>query len=222
MEGRQPVGMDAATAELFPDSFEESALGLIPKGWRVGILGDVIDIFDSKRIPLSNRERLKRQGDYPYYGAASIMDYIDDYIFDGIYILMGEDGSVIDSNEFPIIQYAWGRFWVNNHAHVLQGSNSISNEHLMLFLKQINISAYVTGAVQLKVNQSNLKRIPFIIPDHKISKCFEKQISPLYELLRANIEQSRTLATIRDTLLPKLMSGEIRVKEAETMIEEVV
>ena len=83
MAGNQPVGMDAATANLFPDSFEESALGLIPKGWKVGTVGDVIDIFDSKRIPLSNKERLKRQGHYLYYGAASVMDYIDDYLFDG-------------------------------------------------------------------------------------------------------------------------------------------
>ena len=80
----------------------------------------------------------------------------------------------------------------------------------MLFLKQTNISAYVTGAVQLKVNQGNLKRIPFTIPNHKISECFGKKICPLYALLRANTEQSRTLANIRDTLLPKLMSAGIK------------
>jgi type I restriction enzyme S subunit len=175
--GRQPAGMDTATADLFPDEFEESSLGLIPKGWRVVKLGDVISIYDAKRIPLSGRERSTRQGKYPYYGAASVMDFIDDYLFDGIYILVGEDGSVIDNNDHPIVQYVWGKFWVNNHAHVLQGSSGISNEHLMLFLKITNIRAYITGAVQLKINQGNLCRIPFIMPSEKLCILFAEKIS---------------------------------------------
>jgi type I restriction enzyme S subunit len=218
--GRQPAGMDTATADLFPDEFEESSLGLIPKGWRVVKLGDVISIYDAKRIPLSGRERSTRQGKYPYYGAASVMDFIDDYLFDGIYILVGEDGSVIDNNDHPIVQYVWGKFWVNNHAHVLQGSSGISNEHLMLFLKITNIRAYITGAVQLKINQGNLCRIPFIMPSEKLCILFAEKISNLYALFRANQEQYLTLATLRDTLLPKLMSGEIRVKEAEKIIND--
>jgi type I restriction enzyme, S subunit len=220
MEGRQPVGMDAATAALFPDAFEESELGMIPKGWEITSLVKVIDIYDSKRVPLSAREREKRRGIYPYYGAAALMDYVDDFLFDGIYILVGEDGSVLDDNDRPVIQYVWGKFWVNNHAHVLQGANGISSEHLMLFLQQTNISPYVNGAVQLKLNQSNLFRIPFLLPDAKISNEFNRKISHLYKLYRFNTEQSRNLATLRDFLLPKLMSGEIRVKEAEKMVGE--
>ncbi|MFW9262649.1 restriction endonuclease subunit S [Nostoc sp. CALU 546] len=215
MEGRQPAGMDAATAELFPDEFEESALGIIPKGWKQVSLGDVLKIYDSKRIPLSSRERAQRQGNYPYYGAASVMDYVDDYLFEGVYVLMGEDGSVIDDDDHPILQYVWGKFWVNNHAHVLQGANDISSEHLMLFLKQTNIRPYVTGAVQPKLNQGNLFRIPFLLPSSQISVVFGSELSRFYALFRSNCEQSRSLASIRDTLLPKLLSGEIRVKEAE-------
>lgn len=221
MEGRQPAGMDAATAALFPDSFEDLPIGEIPKGWTAVSLGDVITLYDSRRIPLSNRERAQRQGKYPYYGAASVMDYVDDYLFDGVYILMGEDGSVIDRNDHPVIQYIWGKFWVNNHAHVLQGSNGVSNEHLMLFLKQINICPYVTGAVQLKLNQGNLRCIPFILPSPQVCHAFGANVSRFYAHFRANHEQSLTLATIRDTLLPKLMSGEIRVKEAEEILEDV-
>ncbi len=215
MEGRQPAGMDAATAELFPDEFEESALGMIPKGWKQVSLGDVLKIYDSKRIPLSSRERAQRQGNYPYYGAASVMDYVDDYLFEGVYVLMGEDGSVIDDDDHPILQYVWGKFWVNNHAHVLQGANDISSEHLMLFLKQTNIRPYVTGAVQPKLNQGNLFRIPFLLPSSQISVVFGSELSRFYALFRSNCEQSRSLASIRDTLLPKLLSGEIRIKEAE-------
>lgn len=96
----------------------DSELGKIPKGWKVGTLGQIVDNFDSKRIPLSRRERESRKGKYPYYGATSIMDYIDDYIFDGIHILMAEDGSVMDNNERPVLQYVWGKFWVKNTTHI--------------------------------------------------------------------------------------------------------
>lgn len=221
MEGREPTGMDAATAALFSDSFEDSPLGEIPRGWKAASLGDIIALYDSRRIPLSNRERAQRQGQYPYYGAASVMDYVDDYLFDGVYVLMGEDGSVIDDKDHPVIQYVWGKFWVNNHAHVLQGANGISNEHLMLFLKQINIHPYVIGAVQPKLNQGNLRCIPFVLPSPKVCDVFRVNVSRLYALFRANYDQSYSLATIRDTLLPKLISGEIRVKEVEKIVEAV-
>ena len=215
MEGRAPAGMDAETAALFPDGFEESELGMVPKGWEVVKLEDVIEIHDSKRVPLSGRVRIQRQGPYPYYGAASVMDYVDDYIFDGIYILMAEDGSVIDDKDHPVIQYVWGKFWVNNHAHILKGANDINDEHLMLFLKQLNIQPYVTGAVQPKLNQRNMKRIPFVKPSPQLCEIFSHRISSLFARIRANTEESRTLAALRDALLPKLISGEIRVGGAE-------
>lgn len=219
MEGRQPYGIDAETAALFPDSFEESRLGKIPKGWKVGTLGDVIIIHDSKRVPLSSLERAKHRGPYPYYGAASILDYVDSYLFDGIYILMGEDGSVIDEEDHPVIQYVWGRFWANNHAHVLQGNTGITAEHILLFLQQVNIRPYVTGAVQPKLNQTNMIQIPFLLPPKEICAKFGQILSIIFANYRANSEQSQTLILIRDTLLPKLLSGEIRVKDAEKFVE---
>ncbi len=181
------------------------------ESWKVGKLGDVITNFDSKRVPVANRERAQRQGKYPYYGAASVMDYVDDYLFDGIYVLMGEDGSVVDEEGHPVIQYVWGKIWVNNHAHVLQGSNGICNEHLYLFLKDVNILPYITGAVQPKINQANMNSIPFPLPPMELRKKFEEFVSPLFAKIRANDEESRTLASLRDSLLPKLMRGEVRV-----------
>ena len=180
--------------------------------WELGRLGDVITNFDSKRIPLSHRERAQRQGKFPYYGAASVMDYIDDYLFDGVYVLMAEDGSVIGDDDHPVLQYVWGRFWVNNHAHILKGTNGICDEHLYLFLREVNILPYVTGAVQPKLNQANMNSIPFTIPPEELCKKFEEYVSPLFAYIRANQEESRTLASLRDTLLPKLMSGEVRVQ----------
>ena len=109
----------------------------------VGVLDDAIEIHDSKRIPLNSRQRVERQGHYPYYGATGIMDHVDDYLFDGVYVLVGEDGSVIDDEDHPVVQYVCGQFWVNNHAHVLKGKERITEEYLFFFLKQVNVRAFV-------------------------------------------------------------------------------
>ena len=209
LDGRQPTGIDPANATLFPAAFQESTVGHIPQGWKATRLGEVIEIADSKRIPLSGREREQRKGPFPYHGAASVMDHIDEFLFDGIYVLMGEDGSVINVDGTPVLQYVWGKFWVNNHAHVLRGKNGIGTEHLLLHLKNCNIAPFVNGAVQPKLNQGNMNRIEFILPPPEIGKCFSKMINPLFAQIRANTEQSRTLATLRDSLLPKLLSGQL-------------
>ena len=215
LDGRVPVGMDAETAAMFPEHFDHKADGVVPTGWRATTLGEVIEISDSKRIPLSGREREARQGKYPYHGAASVMDYVDDFLFDGIYALMGEDGSVVDDDGTPVLQYVWGKFWVNNHAHVLRGKNGISTEHLLLHLKGCNIAPFVNGAVQPKLNQGNMNRIPFMLPPPEIGQAFARTIEPLFAQIRANTEQSRTLATLRDTLLPKLLNGELSTLKLE-------
>lgn len=221
-EGREPEGMDAATAALFPAEFEESAVRLIPKGWRMGSVRDVCSIFDSRRVPLSGKERAARRGPYPYYGAAALMDYVDDFLFDGIYLLLGEDGSVTNSDGTPVMQYVWGKLWVNNHAHVVQGANGVSTEHLMLGLRNFDFTPYVTGAVQAKLNQGNLFRIPFLIPSPAIAVAFAAEIEPLYAKFRANREQSQTLAEMRDVLLPRLISGRLRLPEARAQVEEAL
>jgi type I restriction enzyme S subunit len=222
MQGRAPEGMIDATAALFPDSFEESELGAVPKGWRHVSLKDVVSIHDSKRIPLSGQERDKRKGPYPYYGAAALMDSVDDYLFDGIYLLTGEDGSVADANGYPIMQYVWGKFWVNNHAHILQGKDGVSTEHVMLALQQTNITPFITGAVQAKLSQTNMWRINFTLPSREVAELFGTLLEPLFVLFRHNSEQAKTLSTLRDTLLPRLIAGQLRLPVAQQNLEEAL
>lgn len=119
-------------------------------------LEDVIELFDSKRIPLSSREREQRKGIYPYYGATGILDYVNGFLFSGEYVLFAEDGTVTDTNGHPIVQLVNGSFWVNNHAHILKGKNGWNDYTLYVALKQINVDKAVTGAVQPKINQANL------------------------------------------------------------------
>lgn len=180
-------------------------------------LSDVMENFDRKRIPLSRREREKRQGSYRYIGATSVLDYLDDYLFDGTYLLMGEDGTVQDENGFPILQYIWGRFWPNNHTHVLKGT-IVSTEWLYLLLMNTNVRARVTGAVQQKISQTNMNSIPLTIPsDDKLSS-FQKQIAPLFTQIKLLEEQNRNLVRLRTLLLPKLLSGEINLLNIETVM----
>lgn len=150
---------------------------------------------------------------YPYYGATSLMDYVDNYIFDGIYLLLGEDGTVIDSFGFPILQYVHGQFWVNNHAHVITGKNDFSVEYLYLLFSITNIKSIVTGAVQQKISQKNLKSVPTIIPNKPALTAFDKLIQPIFALTRNLRDENERLIQLRDTLLPKLMSGEIDVSK---------
>ena len=169
--------------------------------------GDIVELEDSKRIPLNSRDREQRNGPYPYYGATSVMDYVDDYLFDGIRILLGEDGSVITDDGYPVLQYVWGKYWVNNHAHILKPCAEYSMEMLYVALSRTAIPHIVTGAVQKKISQKNLNSLILEMPNPEDVKGLED----MFSLYRNNVDESRKLEHLRDTLLPKLMSGELDV-----------
>ena len=200
--------------EPFKDGkFVDSELGMIPEGWRVGTLFDIAEIFDKKRKPLSGNVREKMDKIYPYYGATSCMDYVDDYIFDGIYTLIGEDGSVVKENGLPYMQYVWGKMWVNNHAHILQGKNGYSTEMIHALLSITNIKFLVTGAVQAKLSQGNMQKILVAIPPKNVLDEIRPVIDNLYSKIRINTDENSRLSLLRDTLLPRLMSGELEIPE---------
>lgn len=210
-EGREPY-LPPELWALFPDALDDEGK---PEGWSPSNLDDRIEILDSKRVPLSAREREQYKGPYPYYGAAGIMDHVDGFLFEGIHVLLGEDGSVTKPDGKPFTQYAWGQFWVNNHAHVLKGKD-ISNEMLLCFLQSLDIAPYVTGAVQPKLNQKNLKSIPFPAAGDDVILVFDTLAETLFKGVRFNSDQSQNFSQIRDALLPKLMSGEINLRDAES------
>ena len=189
--------------------------GGMPRDWRMGIAGEILEFHDAKRVPLSGFEREKMDKIYPYYGATSLMDYVDNYIFEGIYLLLGEDGTVITKDGFPVLQYVDGKFWVNNHAHILTGKLGFSVEELYLLFSLTNIKSIVTGAVQPKVSQTNLKKVTVVIPPMHILKEFDGVIQPMFEDIRNRRAENERLTAIRDTLLPRLMSGKIDVSNIE-------
>jgi type I restriction enzyme S subunit len=133
--------------------------------WNSIELGEIIDLFDSRRIPLSSRERQQRQGQYPYYGAQGIIDHIDDFIFEGKYILIAEDGENLNSRKLPLALVADGKFWVNNHAHILRAKPGMADDTFLLhFLNSTDIKPFVTGAAQPKLSQANLRLVPVFLP----------------------------------------------------------
>lgn len=200
--------------EPFKDGkFVDSELGMIPEGWKVGNLLDIAKLYDNLRKPLSSRDRSSMAKLYPYYGATSVMDYVDNYIFNGVYLLMGEDGSVVNENGYPYLQYVFGKFWPNNHSHVMQGKNGFTTEMLHCFLMKKNISGIVTGAVQAKISQQSMKKILLVIPNKNICEEFACIIAPIYANIRKIINENKILSQLRDTLLPKLMSGELKIND---------
>lgn len=189
--------------------------GSMPSDWHLGTVSEIIKLHDSKRIPLSSRERAELDKIYPYYGATSVMDYVDRYLFDGIYLLLGEDGTVVDGQGFPILQYVEGKFWVNNHAHIITGKNGFTVELLYLLFSLTNVQSIVTGAVQPKISQANLNKVPIVIPSEAELKAFDESIQPFFAEIRNLRAENDRLATVRDSMLPRLMSGELDVSDLD-------
>ena len=129
-------------------------------------LSDLCEILDSKRKPLSALQRAKKQGIYPYYGAQGIIDHLDEYLLDGEYLLVAEDGANLETRNQPIANIANGKIWVNNHAHVLGNNGKCPLNLLGFILNNMNISPYVTGCAQPKLNQENLRNIEIELPSH--------------------------------------------------------
>lgn len=192
----------------FPGYEHSSIVDGVPQGWFMSTFGTVASNFDRKRKPLSIMEREQREGEFPYHGAAGILSYIDGFLFDGRYLLIGEDGTVQTTAGNPMLQYVEGRFWVSNHAHVIQG-DVVSTEFLYCLLADYPIQSHVTGVAQPKITQANLNRIPVLVPTTSLQGTFREFAAPIFDLRFSLQAQNQKLRTARDLLLPRLMSGEI-------------
>lgn len=181
------------------------------------LIGDVADFHNRRRIPLSSQQRDARPGPYPYYGATGVFGYVDDFLFDEILVLVGEDGSVVNDDGSPVLQYIWGKSWINNHAHPLTG-RGISSELLYLTLSQADIRPLVTGAVQPKVSMGNLKSLTITLPSAHELASLEAKVAPLFASWRHLFDEISMLMSLRDSLSQELLSGHIRLSGAEKVL----
>lgn len=187
--------------------------------------------FDKKRVPLSGAQREKRQGKYRYYGAQGVIDHIDDYIFDGAYLLIAEDGENLKSKKQNIAQVVEGQFWVNNHAHIVQGNELCDTRYLCYLLNSMDLSGYVTGSAQPKLSQANLNAVTLFLPSISIQKkiveylyMFDKKIA-VNQQKNDNLQQ-QAAATFKswfvdctpfDGVVPKIW-GNVILEEITTLV----
>ena len=165
-------------------------------------LGDVVNIFDKKRVPLSSMQRAERQGKYRYFGAQGVIDYVDDYIFEGIYLLIAEDGENLKSKKQNVAQIVSGKFWVNNHAHILQAKEEHNIYYLGYLINSIDLSGYITGSAQPKLSQTNLNAIALELPDKRtqdkiasVLQAFDNKIDLNNEINNNLLEQAQSIFT---------------------------
>ena len=132
------------------------------RDWETKTLNQIAINLDSKRIPITKADRIS--GEHPYYGASGVVDYVDSYIFEGDVLLISEDGANLLARTTPIAFAASGKFWVNNHAHILQFSDLTTQRFVELYINSIALDEYITGAAQPKLNQAALNSIPVPFP----------------------------------------------------------
>lgn len=173
---------------------------VLPKGWELARFGNVVFNRDSERDPLSVDERSTRKGEYDYYGASGVIDNIDDYLFDKPLLLIGEDGANLINRTTPIAFMARGKFWVNNHAHVLDGLNEDLLLFVCLHINAISLEEYVTGTAQPKMNQSKMNSIILRIPPFEEQKRIVAKVDELFELCDSLKERIAEAQRIKNEL----------------------
>lgn len=151
----------------------------LPSNWSYERLGNYTINRDGRRIPLSKKERENRKRIYDYYGASGVIDKVDDFLFDGEYLLIGEDGANLVARSTPIAFIARGKFWVNNHAHVLECLSITSIDYLSTFINAIDLKPFVTGGFQPKLSQGNLNIIPISVPPYEEQKAIVSKVKQL-------------------------------------------
>lgn len=195
----------------FPNYEECNIVNGIPEGWYFGRLEEIIVYHDMQRKPLSSVQRDAMKGQYRYFGAAGVLDFVNNYLFDGTYLLLGEDGTVITKDGRPVLQYVTGQFWVNNHAHVLTGKAPYTTEYIYMMFSLMGISDVVTGVAQPKISQGRLNAKKVLIPDKNVVLQYQSFAKPYFDRVLLIEKQNEFLKESRDRLLPELMSGKLEV-----------
>lgn len=184
-------------------------------------LGDVIVLEDKKRKPLSTMDRSKRKGIYPYYGAQEIIDSIDDYIFDGKYILLAEDGENLKSRKKDLVKIVEGKFWLNNHAHIFKVKKNVDLEYLYYYLLKLDLGEYITGSTQPKLNQENMNKIKIKLPELKIQRKISKILSNIDKKIKLNNEINNNLHELCNNMYFELVSKLDDSNSSSKQIKEV-
>ena len=214
-KGQSLPGLPAHLWDLFPDRLVNSELGEIPDGWEIVKFEELVSAKQGNYIPehlVSSRAQANRR--YPVWGGNGIRGYTDSFIFDKPVVVLTCRGS-----NCGLLKYTTSPSWITNISFACE-SKFGSSFFLYLYLSFINIKDYITGSAQPQIVYSSIKDITMQYPiQHSIAQIFSSYIYPIFQKIIASNAQSDILAEIRDALLPKLISGEIRVKDAEKILD---
>lgn len=169
--------------------------------WKIKTLTEIVDFFNHERIPIDSAKR--KAGEYPYYGATGIIDYVESYIFDGDYVLLAEDGANIITRNSPISYLAKGKFWLNNHAHIMRMKTG-SNEFLVQLLEKQDYEKFNTGTAQPKLNNDVVKKIKLQIPSDKEQSAIGSLFRTLDGLLASYNNNLANYQSLKATMLSKM------------------
>lgn len=182
----------------------------LPEGWHYRTLEEIAMNRDGRRIPIRAEDRLERRGPYPYYGASGIIDYIDDYLFDGTYVLLGEDGENVLSRSTPLAFVVTGRSWVNNHAHVFEARAGVDSRFLALVLERTDYAGIASGSAQPKITQSGLRQMRFPMPTYQVQTKLRERMQSVENSVASEIRHAEGLESVRSGLAADLLSGRVR------------
>lgn len=196
-----------------PEQFQDSPLGRIPHEWRVGTVLDLAKNRDARRIPLKQTDRDLRHGHYPYYGASGVIDYVDDYLFDGTFVLLGEDGENLRSRQSPLAFIASGKFWVNNHAHIFEPLPDTDVRFLARLLEAQDYVPWLLGSAQPKLTQRNLGFVQLRIPPPQEQKLISDILDAVDKDIDAEEREIGKLRQMSSGLTHDLLTGNVRVPE---------
>ena len=179
--------------------------------WESRRLNDIANFFNSQRVPLTSSDREK--GPFPYYGASGIIDYVKDFIFEGEYVLLGEDGANIITRSTRLVYIAKGKFWVNNHAHIFQANGS--NIFLCEALERINYSKYNSGTAQPKLNSDVLKKINLFVPKVEEQNKIASFLTSVDKKINLLTKKKALIESYKKGVMQKIFSQEIRFKDED-------
>ncbi len=202
------------TLSQFPDRFQDSELGPIPEGWRVGIVSDLATVASGKRPKKRSKEK-NVEFRIPLYGGGGIMAYVKEPLVTEPLLLTGRVGTL--GKIFRISEPCWP----SDNTLILFPKEKIYFHFLFFMLQLIEFESLNRGSTQPLVTQTDLSNQSLVIPDANVSNLFWVNVCPLFEKIDKNLEESSILSCLRDTLLPKLISGELRVPDAEKLVEDV-
>lgn len=196
-------------------------IGEVPSGWKISRVKNVATNLDYLREPISAENRENKLELYDYYGASGVIDKIDDYNVDDTVLLIGEDGANLRMRNLPLVYRASGKFWVNNHAHILKVKPGYSYGFIAYLLEAGDYNVYITGSAQPKLSQFNLMRFPIVVPDFEeqvqIEKYLDKwcmQIDALVEEKEAFLEE---LESYKKSIIYETVTGKRHVYDANQM-----